>query len=188
MPRTTAPSTPGALAASRRRTSAMANLAAKRALAASAALGLLIAAAAPAAARNINAENLYSVHNLISDGSVPGTVTDTHLVNGWGITAGPTTPWWVANNGTDSSTLYNGDGTIRPLVVSVHNAPTGTGFNGSGDFVVHYAAASGPARFIFPTAVGTILGWNANMPAAGTPQATFGGIPPHVRATCTGQA
>jgi len=152
----------------------MANLAAKRALAASAALGLLIAAAAPAAARNINAENLYSVHNLISDGSVPGTVTDTHLVNGWGITAGPTTPWWVANNGTDSSTLYNGDGTIRPLVVSVHNAPTGTVFNGSGDFVVHDGAASGPARFIFATEEGTILGWNPNVPAAGSTQATLG--------------
>src|SRR2546428_8393226 len=132
MPRTTAPSTPGALAASRRRTSAMANLAAKRALAASAALGLLIAAAAPAAARNINAENLYSVHNLISDGSVPGTVTDTHLVNGWGITAGPTTPWWVANNGSDSPALLNGDGTIRPPARQVPKPPPGNGFQRPG--------------------------------------------------------
>ena len=37
--------------------------------------------------------------------------TDGNLVNAWGLTAGPTTPWWVSDNGTDKSTLYNGDGT-----------------------------------------------------------------------------
>ena len=43
---------------------------ARRALALVASLGLLIAVAVPAAASNINAQNLYSVHNLQSD--VPG--------------------------------------------------------------------------------------------------------------------
>ena len=93
----------------------------------------------------------YTVHNLVSDNFVAGTVHDPNLVNGWGLTAGPATPWWVADNGTDSSTLYDGTGAPRPLVVAVHNAPTGAVFNGTSDFVVTSGAASGPARFIFAT-------------------------------------
>ena len=73
---------------------------------------------------------------------MPGTLHDPNLVNGWGLTAGATTPWWVANNGTNTSTLYNGDGTARSLIVSVHKAPTGAVFNGTADFVVSSGGAS----------------------------------------------
>lgn len=89
-------------------------------------------------------------------------VLDPNLVNGWGIAAGPTTPWCVSDNGTDTSTLYDGDGTPRPLVVDVASAPTGVVFNGSAEFLV-----SGlPARFLFATERGTILGWNPGLTAA----------------------
>ena len=61
----------------------------------------------------------YAVTNLVSDGSVPAQHTDPNLVNGWGIAAGPSTPWWVSDNGTDTATLYGGDGSIVPLIVQV---------------------------------------------------------------------
>jgi uncharacterized protein (TIGR03118 family) len=101
--------------------------------------------------------NSFTVHNLVSDGSVPADRTDPNLVNGWGITRGPATPWWVADNGTDVSTLYRGDGTIVPLVVRVAGGPTGTVFNGTTSFVLR---GVGPARFLFATEAGTIHGWN----------------------------
>ena len=28
--------------------------------------------------------------------------TDASLVNGWGLSAGPTTPWWASDNGTNT--------------------------------------------------------------------------------------
>ena len=96
-------------------------------------LPLLIAlgVALPATAKNPNAENLYSVLKLQSD--VPGeaAMTDPDLVNGWGIVASSTSPWWVADNGTSKSTLYNGNTVAKvPLVVTVPGAPTGIVFNG----------------------------------------------------------
>ena len=101
--------------------------------------------------------NSFTVHNLVSDGSVPADHTDPNLVNGWGITRGPTTPWWVSDNGTDVSTLYRGDGTAVPLVVKVPGGPTGTVFNGTTSFVLR---GIGPARFLFVTEAGTLRGWN----------------------------
>jgi uncharacterized protein (TIGR03118 family) len=106
--------------------------------------------------------NSFTVHNLVSDGGVPADRVDPNLVNGWGITRGPTTPWWVADNGTDNSTLYRGDGTIVPLVVSVPGGPTGAVFNGTTSFVLR---GIGPARFIFATEAGTIRGWNPSVAA-----------------------
>src|SRR5262245_36208986 len=73
---------------------------ARRILALLAAAGLLILGAAPAGAANLNSQNSYTVTNLQSDVMGRAADTDSDLVNGWGITAGPTTPWWVADNGT----------------------------------------------------------------------------------------
>ena len=52
----------------------------------------------------------FTQTNLVSDGAVPAAVTDPNLVNPWGLAAGPTSPWWVNDNGTGLSTLYNGSG------------------------------------------------------------------------------
>src|SRR2546430_3714310 len=103
----------------------------------------------------------YAQHNLVSDGAVPADHVDPALVNAWGLVASTTSPWWVADNGTDSSTLYNGNtGATIPLRVGVAGAPTGVVFNGGPSFVVTNGTASGPARFIFSTESGTILGRN----------------------------
>src|SRR2546427_11860313 len=103
----------------------------------------------------------YEQHNLVSDGAVPADLVDVALVNAWGLVASATSPWWIADNGTGLSTLYNGNtGAKLGLTVSVAGAPTGIVFNGGSGFVVTSGAASGPARFIFATEQGTVLGWN----------------------------
>jgi uncharacterized protein (TIGR03118 family) len=106
------------------------------------------------------ADDVFTVHGLVSDTSTSVSATDASLVNGWGLSAGPTTPWWVSNNATNTSTLYNGSGAKQALTVSVPGGPTGTVFNGSAtDFVVSQGGKSGAARFLFATEAGTILGW-----------------------------
>jgi uncharacterized protein (TIGR03118 family) len=103
----------------------------------------------------------YTVHNLSSN--VPGvaTHTDPDLQNGWGIAEPASGPWWVADNGTDKSTLYAADGTKQGLVVDIANgAPTGIVFNGGSGFIVSAGGKSGAARFIFASETGTISGWS----------------------------
>jgi uncharacterized protein (TIGR03118 family) len=114
----------------------------------------------------------YVQHNLVSDLSTEGADhVDTHLANPWGLARSSGSPWWVSNNHTGTSTLYNGLGEaqppppIGPLVVTITPAegsteggvPTGTVFNGTNDFEL---PTGGPARFIFVAEDGTISGWN----------------------------
>src|SRR5438552_15089145 len=114
----------------------------------------------------------YEQHNLVSDGAVPADLVDAALVNAWGLVASGTSPWWVADNGSDSSTLYNGNaGAKLFLRVSVPGGPTGVVFKGGTGFVVTSGSASGAARFIFATEQGTILGWS---PAVAPTQAVVG--------------
>ena len=109
----------------------------------------------------------YNVYPLVSDSSaVTGPVADTALVNGWGLSATATSPWWVSNNKSNNSTLYTGGGSKNALVVSVPGGPTGTVANpGTTDFVVSQNGASGAARFLFDTAGGQILGWTPSVNA-----------------------
>ena len=120
---------------------------------------LVVAAAVLAAATPAAENNAYVQHNLVSDGFLPADHTDSHLVNAWGLTSLPGSPWWVADNGTDVSTLYNADGTPRSLVVDVPSAPTGAVSNTGPSFVV----GGGPALFLFATEEGKILGWNMGL-------------------------
>jgi uncharacterized protein (TIGR03118 family) len=123
-------------------------------------LGVVIVAASPLKAAE---RNTYTVTPLVSDQPGLAPVTDPNLVNAWGLASGPTTPWWVADNETDLSTLYRGsDGQPQALVVSVPGGPTGTVFNGTAGFVL---PTGGVARFIFDNEDGQILAWN---PAQGT--------------------
>ena len=107
---------------------------------------LTLAAVGAGVARARAQVNFFTVHPLVSDGAtVPAPGTDTSLVNGWGLSAGPTTPWWAANNGSNTSTLYNGAGTKTALTVTVAGGPTGTVFNGNAAaFVVSQAARARP--------------------------------------------
>jgi uncharacterized protein (TIGR03118 family) len=117
-------------------------------------LGGSLLAASPLAAAEPNS---YTVTPLVSDQAGVAPHTDSNLVNAWGLTAGPTTPWWVADNGTDKSTLYGGDGTPRALVVNVAGGPTGTTFNPTSAFLL---PTGGKALFLFDSEDGVIRGWN----------------------------
>src|SRR5262249_46150937 len=80
----------------------------------------------------------YNVYPLVSDPSVAkAPLADTSLVNGWGLSASATSPWWTANNKTNTATLYSGVGSKNPLTVTVTGGPTGTVANiNPADFVI----------------------------------------------------
>src|ERR671930_655040 len=136
-------------------------------------LGLVAALAALAPVTRAGAAqpgNAYHQTNLVSD--LPGLaqLTDPDLVNPWGLAFSSTSPAWVADNGTDSATLYrgfvNGSPIVKlPLVVGIPGgAPTGQVFNPTSGFVVSSGMSSGPATFIFSSESGNITGWNINVP------------------------
>src|SRR2546428_1027453 len=127
------------------------------------ALAVLAFSIAPASARSHaeDGDNGYAVTALVSSDGVPGTVVDPDLVNAWGLVAGPTSPWWVADNHADVSTLYNAAGTKLGLTVAVAGGPTGLVFNGGTGFPA--GPSNGPARFIFSTEGGMIIGWNPSL-------------------------
>ena len=128
-------------------------------------------ASKPALAPSGATENEYRQTNLLSD--IPGVArnTDPNLVNPWGMAAGPATPIWVSDNGSDVTTLYRGaiGGTplsAVPLVVGIPTgAPTGQVFNDSHNFDVSNGKFHGPPLFIFATENGSITGWNPGVPA-----------------------
>jgi uncharacterized protein (TIGR03118 family) len=89
---------------------------------------------------------------------------DPNLVNAWGIARGSGSPWWISDNGTGLTTLYDANGLPQSLVVSIPNptggtsAPTGAVFNAfNGAFEL---AAGQRSIFLFATEDGTISGWN----------------------------
>jgi uncharacterized protein (TIGR03118 family) len=121
-------------------------------------LGIALLACLGASAQDA-VTNSYSQINLVSDGSVAGTKTDTHLVNPWGLSRTSSSYWWASDNATGLSTLYDGSGNINGLVVTIPPAsgtgtgsPTGTVANGAG--------------FAFVTLDGTVQQWSGGIKAA----------------------
>jgi uncharacterized protein (TIGR03118 family) len=130
-------------------------------------IGLLLVTAAIIIAAPARADT-YSWTNFQSD--IPGVAqhTDPNLVNPWGMAASANGVIWVSDNGTGVSTLYNQDGTARPLIVEIPTAarnreggnPTGVVFNDTEFFQVTKNGTSAPAFFIFVSEDGSISGWN----------------------------
>jgi uncharacterized protein (TIGR03118 family) len=143
---------------------------------------LVLALAGPAAADGGGkGANVYKQRNLVSDIDGVARIADPNLVNPWGLSFGPSTPAWVADNGTGLSTLYSGGvhksiPVIGSLVVTIDGGkPTGTVFNPTSGFNVNGA----PAKFIFDSEVGTITAWNGGTEAttvATTPDAIYKGL------------
>jgi uncharacterized protein (TIGR03118 family) len=106
----------------------------------------------------------YTQRNLVADRPNKAELMDQDLVNAWGLAFGPSTPAWVANNGSDNSTLYQGGQpgmpvSKVPLTVSIPGgAPTGTVFNGTPKFAIK----GGPALFMFASEAGRITAWNGS--------------------------
>ncbi|MDR3684870.1 MAG: TIGR03118 family protein [Geothrix sp.] len=108
----------------------------------------------------------YQITKLVADQASAGaTTTDASLVNPWGLAYGPTTDFWVANQATATTTVYDGLGRMPapPIVVSVpsltgsaEGGPTGVVFNGS-------ATAFMGDKFIFASLDGSISGWSTGV-------------------------
>jgi uncharacterized protein (TIGR03118 family) len=112
----------------------------------------------------------YLQINLTSNVQGMAHQTDRHLVNGWGLAFFTSSPFWVSDNGTGLSTIYDHFGNRQNLIVTVPAAPeqpsgtrgtpTAVVANPSIRFAVSENGHSGPAAFIFATSDGTISGWS----------------------------
>jgi uncharacterized protein (TIGR03118 family) len=115
----------------------------------------------------------FNITNLVSDGSVVAKTIDPNLINPWGIATSSTSPFWISNNNSGTSTLYDSGGGKIPLTVSIPSwtgggggSPTGIVFNGSGGFNVGNGSATGSSAFLFATEDGTIQGWAPSVSTA----------------------
>jgi uncharacterized protein (TIGR03118 family) len=114
--------------------------------------------------------------NLVSN--IPGLakLTDPDLVNAWGISFSPMSPFWISDNGTGRTTLYSvpssGPPVKQALVVTIPgaggatSAPTGQVFNGGPAF--------GGALFLFDSEDGEISSWNGSNGTTAVVQRDFG--------------
>jgi uncharacterized protein (TIGR03118 family) len=132
--------------------------------------------------------NNYTVTPLVSN--VPGVAptTDANLQNSWGLARSAGSPWWVADNGTGKTTVYNGAGVLQAIngdpFKGVPGAPTGAVFSGiSGQFQVgttQTPTTLGTSNFIFDSEDGTISAWRSPSTAAlvtvNMPGANFKGL------------
>jgi len=138
---------------------------------------------------------LYMQVNLVSSGYVSAPVIDPNLINPWGVSASPTSPIWISNQGTNTSTLYSITnvlaGTGSPFVVSVPitstsaaQGPTGQVFTGGAGFPIASSSGTVPSLFVFANLNGTISGWNPGSTggrtgaviAVSTPGAVYTGL------------
>jgi hypothetical protein len=123
-------------------------------------LGLLVAVFSAFPSLPANAAQFFKQTNLVTDDPLinPAQQTDPNLKNAWGISFSPTGPFWVSDNGTGLTTLYNvnpaSEATaVVPLVVTIPGAGTVTGqvFNGTTHF--------NNDAFLFVSEDGTVSGW-----------------------------
>jgi len=104
----------------------------------------------------------YSLTNLDSNQVGAARHIDPLIVNAWGLARSAHGPFWLSDQGSGWSTLYDGQGVKQGLEVLVPSetgagpgSPTGIVFNGSSDFQVQ----GWTAFFLFATLDGTISGW-----------------------------
>ena len=126
---------------------------------------LSIAAAAPASTPS--PANSYLVHNLVSDLPDSADFQDPNLVNPWGLATTATSPFWIGNNGSGTSTLYKTTGAAVALTVTIPVPGAATGGAVSGviaNSTTSFTVATGKAAsFIFCTEDGTVSGWNSSV-------------------------
>ncbi len=114
----------------------------------------------------------FTQTNLISDGSVPALMTDPNLINPWGVSYSPTSPFWISENGSGVTSIDSVTGgtvtlnAIPPVTIAPATpggdpaAPTGQVFNSFADSGAFTLQDGSPATFLFATEDGTISGWN----------------------------
>jgi uncharacterized protein (TIGR03118 family) len=136
------------------------------------------------------AEASYVQVNLVSN--IPGlaTLTDSSLVNPWGVSYFDGSPFWVSDQGANVATLYAVTDSTNvskvPLTVSIPTTasgppqgPTGQVANTKSTFDVGNGGNGDPAKFVFDNLNGTISAWNTPGPAfvqVTTPGAVYTGL------------
>ncbi len=102
----------------------------------------------------------YSASPLVKN---TGKKADTQLINPWGLAYAPSAPFWLSDEGSGLSTLYDGTGAKQSLIVTIPPAsgkglgtPTGIVYNGSSEFKID----TWTSAFIFATLDGAIAGWS----------------------------
>ena len=108
--------------------------------------------------------NSYQQTNLASDMAGAAAHTDPKLINPWGIAFVPGQPFWVADNNSGYSTVYDANGAtqLAPVLIPAPRGgaspatPTGTAINQTGGFIL----GGTPSQFLFVTEDGTISVWN----------------------------
>ena len=112
--------------------------------------------------------------DLISDVAMPGVTTDPNLVNPWGISSSPTSPFWISENNSGLTSVDSVTGgkvminsipavTIPGPMPGTTSSPTGQVFN---SFPTAFKLPGGaPSSFLFATEDGTIAGWNSGTQA-----------------------
>ncbi len=125
----------------------------------------LAVTALPALADGDDKPQTYTQTNLVSN--LPGVaqLQDTNLVNAWGISFSPNTPFWVSDNGANLATLYvvTNDMAGNPTVIKQglqvaiagDGFPTGQLFNTTSNF--------NGDLFIFAGEDGFITGWRPTL-------------------------
>jgi uncharacterized protein (TIGR03118 family) len=126
----------------------------------------------------------YEQINLVSDLPNMAANQDPNLRNPWGMSFGPTSPFWVSDQVAGVASLYNAAGVPQALVVSMgpspaggNASPTGQAFVGGQGFVMKSSA--GNATFVFATLEGQIQAWNGGTVAQiqqSTPGAVYTGL------------
>jgi len=111
----------------------------------------------------------YQSTNLDSDLAGKAKHQDTLLKNAWGIAYAPGGAFWVSDEASGWTTLYDGQGNIQSLKAVVPPAsgtgtgsPTGMVYNGSQEFKI----SNWVSEFLFATLDGTIQGWSGFNPSS----------------------
>jgi uncharacterized protein (TIGR03118 family) len=150
----------------------------------SASLAALFAAALISTTTAAAFAQRYTERDLVSDIAGRAVRTDANLVNPWGLVPGGSGVFWVSDNHTGVSTLYQPDGSIVNLVVTIpEGAPTGIVVTNPADssFAIPSADTTARAVFIFVTENGTVVAWNntfgpTSVQVASTPDAIYKGV------------
>ena len=149
----------------------------------------------PTSAGAADTASVYVQTNLVSDIAGLATATDPHLVNPWGVSFIGGNPFWISDQGSNSTTLYSvTDSTVvnPPVpVFTVNIPPTGgpgpTGQVSNTNAQSFHLTAPGDtsaALFIFADLNGTISAWNPSLGLDGstahvevtTPGAVYTGL------------
>jgi uncharacterized protein (TIGR03118 family) len=133
----------------------------------------------------------YLQTDLVSDVSGLATISDPSLVNPWGVSHLPGSPFWISDQGANATTLYRVTGGTNvskvdinspsgfvgiPTTASGPQGPTGQVSNANTSaFDVNHGGNGASALFIFANLNGTVSAWNGASGQSAFIQATTPG-------------